>query len=209
MSLKVPTPAIIESTCLRVSQLVAFWYASARASKYKCSECDNSLTPRALFIAVEEAKRRQSSPALSGVTLFSTVATISVALLVWRCLVRSEESLQESHGFPSGSSLHAARNSLSFSRGSCKITGVGSSLWVEAVLILSGDRKVSSAIVRRPRLSANSSTDWLVSLYPGDEFELFCNIQTRRLDISVTTIFLFILSLGVSFFSIVRNLSYT
>ena len=85
---------------------------------------------------------------------------VSVSLLVWRCLVRSEESLQESHGFPSGSSLHATRNSLSFSRGLGKITGVGSSLWVEAVLIVSGDRKVSSVIVRRPRLSANSSTDW-------------------------------------------------
>ena len=66
MSLTVPTPAIIESTCLWVSQLVAFWYASVRASKYKCSECDNSLTPRALFIAVEEAKRHQSSPDYQG-----------------------------------------------------------------------------------------------------------------------------------------------
>ena len=32
--LNVPTPSIVDSTCLRVSQLDAFWYLSARAYRW-------------------------------------------------------------------------------------------------------------------------------------------------------------------------------
>ena len=161
---------MMESTCLRVSQLAALWYASAKAFKYRWSECASWSTPSAVLIADDEVKLCHRLPAFSEETVFKTADTISVALLVWRCLVFSLESLQLSHGFPpSGSSLHASRNSLSFSRGSFVVAGAPLSLYVDAVLAVSGERKVSLAIFSWPNVSAISSTEFSLSLLSGDD----------------------------------------
>lgn len=128
MSLKLATPVMIERTCLRVSQLDALWYASAKACKYDCSEGDNLSTPRASFIAEEEVRFCHKMPAFSGETVFKMADTISVALLVWHSFVLSVQLLQLIHGFPSGSSLHDKRNSFSFPCGSFDVIGADSSL---------------------------------------------------------------------------------
>lgn len=94
--------------------------------------------------------------------------TIYVALLVWRSLVLSEESLLPSHGFPSGSSLHANRNLFSFPRGSF-VVDADSSLCVDAVLSVSGDRKVSSVIFNWLNVSAISYTERSLLLSSGDD----------------------------------------
>ena len=145
---------MIDRTCLRVSQLAALLNASARASKYNFSEGGNSsLRPRAILIADEDIKLCHRSPALSGEMVLRTAVSISVAFLVYRCLVIPLEFCQSSHGFSSGSILQETRKSLSLWRGS--ILALDSSLWVDAVLSVSGDRKVSSPTWSLENDSAN------------------------------------------------------
>ena len=58
--------------------------------------------PKALFMVVDDVNLCQRSPALSGDMVFRTAATISVVLLAWLCLERSDILLQLNRGFPSG-----------------------------------------------------------------------------------------------------------
>ena len=173
ISLKLPTPAMIERTSLRVFQLDALWCASARAFVYISSECKMVSMPKALFMVVDDANLCQRSPALSGDMVFRTAATISVVLLAWRCLEWSDILLQLNHGFLNGSILLTWRNSFSFLRGTLPDTGVDSLLlWVDAVLALSGDRNDWSSIFSLLTSSETSSTDCSFSLSSGEAFSL-------------------------------------
>lgn len=73
---------MIDGTCLRVSQLTALLYASARASKHSFSDWGNSPRSRPLFTAEEDIKLSHKSPALSGDMVLRTAVTVSVAFLV-------------------------------------------------------------------------------------------------------------------------------
>ena len=97
-------------------------------------------------MAEDETMDCQREPASFGLIVRRTEDTISAVLLLYRCLVLSLTCSHSSQGRTIGVMPSESKYSFNFSRGTTDIRAWVSSLVLEAMLSVSGLRKVSSSI---------------------------------------------------------------
>ena len=139
---KLAVPVITDRICRRVSQLLAFLYVSAIASRYiRWDGCNIPSTPSSSFTAFDAWRADQRYPAFSGDTTFKTATRISAVCWAYLLFVLSVHLFHSICGWLIVLTPPSSRKALRSRSGLLPPPRTTSPSREEAVLVLSEEAK--------------------------------------------------------------------